>query len=251
MLQRIVWILCAAMLSTGGGCGSSPERDTLPERDKSVQDHLDESAQHEREAARHDARVRGEPTGDTHKPMECRDDPLEGVTYSGSEPYSILRPCWTGVTDPDEQHREEARRHRRLAAMHRARASALVAAEARACAGLGEAEISRSPLTRRDDVIRVSPLREHGRLRGATVVLRAVPGLTVSWLRRSLACHRARAAALGYPPQFMADCPMTLPSVVEQVRAVEDGVEVTLRTKREEIAAAVLGRAQRLLRKPR
>ncbi len=233
------------------GCGSPGSGTSLPPKHRSVTENLAESERHERAAAAHEERMRGEPSADPTRSIECADDPLEGVTYSGGEAYGPLRPCWTGVASPTEQHRKQAERQRKTAAKYRARAEQLVAAEGRSCAGLGEAEVSRSPLTRADDVVRVDALRESDGLVGARVVLRRVPGLTVAWLRRSLACHQARAAALGYPAKFMSDCPMTLPDVTVEVEEVDDGIEVRIRADNEDTAAAVLGRANDLTSKRR
>lgn len=232
-----------AIASFAWACGSSSQGSQLPKRHASVADNLAQSERHEREAEAHEARRDPEPPAHDGRDFHCADDPLDGITYIGTEPYRVMRPCWTGVGDPDEHHREEARRHREAAAAYRARAAELVAAEGRNCAGLGEAEISRSPLTRAADVLAVEALYDDGNLSGARMVLRRIDGLTPDWLQRSLDCHQARAAALGYPPDFMSECPMTLPNTTVEVEDVRDGVEVRIQTADDATAAAVLGRA--------
>ena len=229
------------------GCGSPNPDQTFPAKHRSVTDNLAESERHEREAAAHEARRGAEPpSGDTGD-IQCIDDPLAGVTYIGTEPYKVMRPCWTGGESSSEQHRKEAERHREAAAASRARAAALVAAEGRSCGGLGEAEISRSPLTHADDVVRVDEWRDGDTLVGARMVLRRVRGLTPEWLRSSLVCHQSRAAALGYPVDFMSDCPNTLPNTSVEVEDVRDGIEVRIRANDDLTAAAILGRATDIL----
>lgn len=224
-------------------CGSSSPDSKLPAKHRSVADNLAEGERHDRAAEAHEARRDPEPPAQDGRDVQCADDPLEGITYIGTEPYRVMRPCWSGVESPSDHHREEARKHREAAAAYRARAAELVAAEGRNCAGLGEAEISRSPLTRSDDVLSVEALRNGDELVGARMVMRRIEGLTPEWLRSSLACHQSRAAALGYPPDFMSECPMTLPNTAVEVDDVRDGIEVRIRATDDVIAAAVLGRA--------
>lgn len=231
-----------ACATSGGGGGPRASQDG-----QGVSYHLAQSEQHARAADAQERELRGAPETASGQRLQCADDPLAGVSTTGTERYQVMRPCWTSVVNPTEAERRAAERHRDEAARHRLRAEQLVAAEAAACAGLGKAEVSQSPLTHAKDIVAVTEVREGARLLGVRVVLRRVSGLTPDWLRRSLACHQARAAALGHPPRFMADCPMTLPGVTAEVRDERDGLAVILTAEREEIAAAILGRALDLL----
>lgn len=236
-------LVALGLISSACGTTSDPARRSAGRTEGGVTHHLEESDRHARAAEQHETKVQDGAAEKPTQPIQCLDDPLENVTSSGTERYHLIRPCWTSVVSPSDARRQEAQRHREEAAWHRHQAERLVAAEAAACSGLGEAEISQSPLTHAEDIVRVNEVREDGQLRGAHLVLRRVPGLTPAWLESSLECHRARAAALGYPPTFMSECPMMLPGVTARVQDERDGVGVILVADREEIAAAVLGRA--------
>src|SRR6266545_1092843 len=113
--------------------------------------------------------------------------------------------CWTSRSNPTEQHRVDAARHRELAAKHRAAGATLTQAEAQACAGIAEEDRDISPFYHREDIASVKPLEKevqigkqiNKKVTGAVVVFRAVPGLTAEWLQREVNCHIARAASLG------------------------------------------------------
>ncbi len=230
---------------SGAACGSKSTPVQLPAPNVSVQDHLAESERHNAQASAEHSAGQGE-SPDGGPVFTCADDPLESVSYIGGEAYKVMRPCWT--ERKNSWHQSEEKRHRKEAAKHRAMADLLVKAEGQACANLGEAEISQSPLTRGADILSVKPIYKGDQLQGAKVVLRKVPGLTVDWLERSLRCHAARSAALGYPTTFMTSCPMSLPSVTASVSEEGKGIVVTLHSGRDEIAAATLGRLESTLK---
>ncbi len=240
MKYLAISVVAVAIIS----CGSKPKPVPLTPSNPSVQEHLAASEREQQEAAGHEQQAQGAAAQENTATLQCTDDPLENVSYIGGERYKVMRPCWTQQGDSGDWHRKEEKRHRKEAAEHRRMAEVLVAAEARACAELGKTEISQSPLTRRQDILRVEPLYAGKELQGVTLIMRKVPGLSGSWLKRSLACHSARAAALGYPSKFMSECPMSLPGTSAEVKETAEGFSVSIRAKRGEIAAAVLGRAE-------
>lgn len=229
-------------------CDRPVQEPTFPPKHESVGEHRAESERHEEEAQAHKKQAQAVPPGHDAADIQCYDDPLIAMEVSRNERERIMRPCWT--REKSERHSEESQRHREEAARHRRKAQALVDAETRDCAGLGALELSRSPLTRTADILRVDPLSKEGKPAGAVILVRQVPGLTEKWLRRSLRCHQARAAALGYPPTFMSKCPATLPDVSVRVSRRAQGIEVVLRARREAMAAAVLSRAKALVSAP-
>ena len=123
----------------------------------------------------------------------------------------------------------------------------LVEAEAQRCEGIGVDEREHSPFFHRDDIRSVEPLSVQGQVQGARVWFRKVPGLTVEWMRRDIACHLARAAAMGYSTSEMPYCPLMLEGVSAEITEVPEGIIVELRAPRAAIARAVLGRAEDLL----
>jgi len=94
------------------------------------------------------------------------------------------RVCWSDT-------QEQLAKHHELAERHRAAAQALSDAEARACTGLPEEDRDTSPFDHYSDLSSVSRLydqvpgpynSESRPFAGATIVIRAVPGLTTEWL---------------------------------------------------------------------
>jgi hypothetical protein len=162
--------------------------------------------------------------------------------------------CWTTETNPTAEHQADAEQHRALAARHREASQALVQAEANACSGISDTDRDMSPLMHTADVASVGPLErqeQHGKntqahLAGATVVLRAVPGLTEQWLQRIVDCHLARNAALGVAPTDMPHCPLAVKGVSASVRALADGFAVDVQASDPKVAEQVLTRAQQL-----
>ncbi|MBS2012619.1 MAG: hypothetical protein JST00_07030 [Deltaproteobacteria bacterium] len=161
--------------------------------------------------------------------------------------------CWTAVTNPTAEHLKDAEESRRRAADHRAASQALRDAEAQACRGIPAADRDQSPFQRREDIERVEPLRTRQggkqpseRLEGATVVFRAVPGMTAQWLQRVVDCHVARNAALGHDAREMPSCPLVPKGVRATVTATKTGFAVEVRAEDTDTAKEILSRANAL-----
>lgn len=241
-------VLPVAALVIVASCG--PPRTTDPGHPGalSAQEHQAEAVRHEHEAEEHAAAYQPPEEHPTlGKVPECFDQPLAGVPTSGTEDLPLIVPCWTAPYDRRDYHRRIAEDNLRAAQEHRARAAELIGTERRACAGLGQNEISHSPFFHREDITAVKPYQEEGELRGARVYFRKVPGLTTPWLRHAIGCHQARAAVMGYSTHFQPYCPLALEGVAASVHETKRGFEVVLRADDELTAAAVLGRAEDLL----
>ncbi|MBZ0122196.1 MAG: hypothetical protein K8H88_34700 [Sandaracinaceae bacterium] len=225
----------AAATLTLAACGGTPG---ARPHDMSRTAHEEAATGEEREAAEHQAQYDARASA----PLRC-----------GSATASALTggPCWSVDLNPTQHHAEEARRHREAAAAHRAASAVLRDAEGRACAGIDEAERDMSPFAHRDDIRSVEPLRVDvpagrqpiARLRGATVTFRAVQGMTVEWLQRSVDCHLARNAALGHDVPEMEYCPLVPNGVTARVRSVGDGFAVDVRANDDATAQEILRRA--------
>lgn len=163
--------------------------------------------------------------------------------------------CWTSIQNPTEQHKQDADRHHELAMKHRAAAGALVAAENESCAGIDQADRDMTPFEHREDIASVKPIEEDvkvkqdnvKRLKGAEIVFRAVPGMTAEWLQRSINCHMARAAAVGFDMAEMSDCPLMLKNIKATVASVGDGFAVRITSDDKATAEKILSRAQALI----
>lgn len=162
-----------------------------------------------------------------------------------------LHPCWTNPTDA---HRREAERHRQMAADHRAASEELRQAEAQACEALDPVSIDLSPFEQASaDIASVEPIVLHrgGRtpaheVLGATVTIRAVPGLTAEWLQRVVDCHIARNAAVGHDMPEMPDCPLVPKGATATVSSTGTGFAVAIRSEDPAAAEDILARAKRL-----
>lgn len=230
-------------------CGPRPGVPIDPGHDRplSAQEHNDEIERHEREARAHENRPPEHAETQGGAPVECIDQPLAGVPSSGGKPIRIMRPCFTTHANPAHDHEGHTQVHRRAAEEHRSQLSAMLRAERDACAGLGRDEVSHSPFYHREDIASVEPILENGVVRGARVTFKPVKGLSVAWLEKSTGCHLARAAVMGFSTTFQSYCPLMLESVTAKAAATPAGLVVEIRAKKDDMAAAVLGRAQDLL----
>ena len=244
------WLAIAVAAATGA-CRSAPVQ-TMPRRHLSAAEHHTEAQRHEQEAAARErtagVRRRGEASGSGGDEYGCYDREVPDPDLGG-ERVQVLRPCWTAETRQASPEKTDAAEHRRLARKHRDQAEALTRAERRACAGMSAADIERSPFSHREAIAGVEPLESDGRTIGARVLFRPARGLDAGSMRKTVACHQARAAALGYPPRVMSDNPLMVAPTVAVVDVRGDLVAVTITARRDEDAAAVLGRAKALLRR--
>jgi hypothetical protein len=162
--------------------------------------------------------------------------------------------CWTSVSNPTAQHADDAKRHRELAQKHRAASAALTDAETRACAGMSDEDRDISPFYHREDITSVTPLTKEVKSGkgfvtkevGATIVFRAVPGLTAEWLQSVVDCHLARAAAMGHDMPEMDYCPLELKGVEAKVASVGNGFAVNVSSEDGATIAEITKRAQAL-----
>ncbi|HKE16001.1 MAG TPA: hypothetical protein VKB80_14095 [Kofleriaceae bacterium] len=246
--MRMVMVMAVAAAASAA-CGSQAVQ-TMPPRHLSATEHDSEAQRHERAASEQDraarARARGEAARGGGGDYGCYDQEIPDPELGG-ERVAVLRPCWTSDIKPTSDSERAAALHRRQAIRHRDMAASLRRAERDACAGLGAAEIGQSPFFHREDIAGVEPVRDHGRIAGAVVLFRQVRGLDVDWMRKSIACHQARAAALGYPPRVTSYSPLMVAPARAQVDLRGHQIAVTITARRDEDAAAILGRARALV----
>jgi hypothetical protein len=158
---------------------------------------------------------------------------------------------WTSFQNPTKEQFEQARKHRELAAKHRAASRALVDAEARACQGVPEEERDVSPFFHREDIVAVEKTTVEVKgdlLTGARVIFRPLPGMTADWLQHVVDCHVARNAELGYDHVHLAYCPLALKGVTAIVHPVLRGLAVDIRPVNAKASREVNRRAEALMR---
>jgi hypothetical protein len=224
--------LCACVAAWTLGCAADP----------GTQPHDMSAAQHEAMAKNEESAAAGH--AEQHDPSATK----------ATDVCSGKGGCWTSTSNPTAQHDDEAKHHRELAAKHRAAAAALTDAEKRACAGISDDDRDISPFHHREDIQAVSVLKEpvnagksstHKEV-GATVVFRAVPGMTAEWLQRVVDCHLTRAAAVGHDMPEMSYCPLMPKGVKAKVTSAGNGFAVNLSADDAATIAEIKKRAQAL-----
>lgn len=234
-------LVLAPVALMGPGCG--PAAGTQA-HEMSAADHQHAAAEEQSEGTTHSAEY----------DSEAREKKLRCAPSLAAN----RRICWNEDVNPTSEHEAVARRHRELAAEHRAASQSLVSAEETACAGLDAGERDMSPFAHASDLQGVVRLRDQvvgrggpsaGDYVGATVFFRAVPGLTRPWLQRILDCHLARNAALGHEVASadMPYCPLTLRGAHAIARETTSGFAVDLRAEDSATAEEIWRRAQRLV----
>jgi hypothetical protein len=200
------------------------------------------AAQHDQAAGVHEAQA---------TPHDAQYDPTakKEVSHCGGN----RNPCWTSEVNPTKEHLDEADKHRKMAADHRAASQALRDAESQACSGVPEDDRDNSPFSHREDITSVQPAYVHvsgkqaaDKISGAVVTFRALPMLTGEWLQRVVDCHVARNNALGNDMPEMAYCPLEPKGITAKVSSAGGGFAVTIESQDPNTAQEVLRRSQAL-----
>ncbi len=234
MSRHLVTIFTAVLL---GACASTPG---ARPHDMSAEQHAAEAKKHDSEASSHAAAH--DPSASTPQ-AQC--DAI--AAKSG-------KPCWTSSTNPTAEHQKEAESHAKMAADHRAASKVLLDAEQKACGDLASADRDESPFEHRGDLVSSAKLEstvQSGKvtttkLAGASIVVKAVPGLTKEYLQRTIDCHLARNAAMGFAMLDMAFCPLAVKGARATVESAGGGFRVEIRADDPDAAKEVLKRAQAL-----
>jgi hypothetical protein len=122
-------------------------------------------------------------------------------------------------------------------------------AAANACEGISAADREQGPFFHGAAISGVSqlpdPSYEPARLfTGATIAVRAAPGLTAEWLQRLAECDIARHAAMGFDMPDAATCPLAIPGIAATVVSSGDGFVVKVSSENDATAAEIWRRAQ-------
>ena len=128
----------------------------------SAKGHEAEAATHEAEAADHQG------AGEAARAVDRSPCPPD------TRQPTLVAPCWSSTAGPGPEDLAQAEDHRRIAAEHRAASRALREAEARACAGILDADRDLSPFAHVEDIASIQPLIERRRMAGVVVTFRAV-----------------------------------------------------------------------------
>lgn len=184
----------------------------------------------------------------------CGDTVAQDQVTTGGKPVAWATPCWdTGEEKMAHDEYVAQLADDRSAADDRSVDAQLAAAERSACAGLSARELEHSPFSHRREIAEVIPHREAGNPRGVRIIWKAVPGLSVGWMRQAIACHRARFERLGEPAIYFPEDPTLVAHATVTVEDHAGHLEVLVETSDDASGQLALDRAQNLLhpgRKP-
>jgi hypothetical protein len=156
-------------------------------------------------------------------------------------------PCWDATEEIAGQSQRSAAHEDRLADADRRAAASLIEAERTACRGLRARDLERSPFSHRREIAEVVPHRGAGVLRGVRIVWKPVLGLTASWMRQAIACHRARFERLGEPATYLPEDPTLIANATATVEQRGSHLEVLIETSDDVSSHVALGRARDLV----
>lgn len=162
-----------------------------------------------------------------------------------------VEPCWRSPAHVAP----EFNRYRKLAAEHREAAQDLRDAEAKACANVAEEDRDISPFAHREDVVAaedltVEEVRGDTRsraLKGASVTMQAVPGLSQDYLQRVVNCHLARNASMGFAMQEWDFDPLSVKGATATVQSVDGGFRVDIQGEDRAAITEIAKRADALV----
>jgi hypothetical protein len=159
-----------------------------------------------------------------------------GEVTADGEAVRLWMPCWDFTKDSA----------RYQVPANRAMAARLSAIEKTQCIGLAPAALERSPFVQDNAIDEIVPHRSGSEIRGAHIVFKPIPGLTVSWMRRAIACHQARWRTLGKPVSYLAGDPTLIDGAEINVTENGDHIVVLIASEAPGAAQIALDRAQDL-----
>jgi hypothetical protein len=211
-------------------------------------EHMVSAEQHEQRAAEHeqeaDAAVQRRGPSDFPSSYACGDPVLnDTLTTGGVGRVTNWVPCVDVADEYGARQYEAAENEKKAAQRDRRMAADLVRAEMSACKGIPPAERDHSLFAHRTAVQNVFPHKESGLVRGVWIELK--PGLSADYVRRDIACQRARWAVLGpRGAANMPDDPTLVAGADVQVFDRHDHVDVLVRTDTVADGEVALARAE-------
>lgn len=242
-------VMLLVALPAVAGCPGSPPPEPLAPHPKGYAGRMIEADAHGERAEQHrEAAKIPEAISARGEGYTCGDTVLADQATSGGERLTPVVPCWDAAEEVAEHERFLAAREQQRADAERRSAASLVENELAACRGIPARELEHSPFAHRKEIAAVSPVREANLLRGVRITWKPVPGLTATWLRQAIACHRARFERLGEPALYMPDDPTLVAHATVTVEPREGHLEVLIETTDDVSSQVALDRALALVR---
>lgn len=169
---------------------------------------------------------------------KCGSDAVRNGQFTKEgEPIRFWVPCWDPSTN-DSRYRAHSDPATRMQ---------LAKVEATQCVGLAPAALERSPFAMNDAIDEIVPRRSFDEIVGVHVVFAPVPGLTVSWMRRAIACHQARWRTLGMPANYLRGDPTLVDGVRVSVSEMDHRIIVLIESDTDDAAQVAFARAEGLV----
>ncbi len=235
--MSVVSVACAAAACSGSTQLAHPDERGWTEHMLEAQAHDKRAAEAEQQAA--DAEAQRGPAS-----FSCGDPVLNDQLTTGGTKVTTWQPCFDVAEERAMDLRYAAEHERQAARQHRRAAAALVRGELAACRGIPERERDHSVFAHRSAIADVIPHREAGQVLGVWIVFKPVVGFTADWLRRDIACQRARWAVLGSPSNMAAADPTLVPGSTAQVFDRKNHLEVLVTTDSTDAGEMALARAR-------
>ena len=239
-------MLIATTVATAA-CGGS--HDPVARHPEGYAAHMEAAEAHSERAEQYRQATRLPDTASANpQGYQCGDTVMSDQLTSGGQRVVQSTPCWDASEELAEHRRFVAGREQKLAQTERRTATRMVEVELAACRGLSPQELEHSPFAHRREIADVIPHRVTGTLRGVRIVWKPVLGLTADWMRRAIACHRARFERLGEPPVYFPEDPTLVAPSTVTVAQRGDHLEVLIETPDGTAGQVALERALDLVR---
>ena len=170
----------------------------------------------------------------------CGDPVLADQVTSGGQRVITWQPCFDAADESAIAETEERVEVEGVAPRTALAQAALPAA----CDAVPLRERTHSPLAHKRAIDRIEPIYDEGQLAGVRVVFKRVRGLNAEWVRRGIACQRARWAVVANEPGFSPSDPTLVEGADANVIERDGRVEVIITAETPDRADIVLARAR-------
>ena len=226
-------LISLAVLVVASHACAAPSATTIPPGHGSAENEARAAWEHDRAAG-----VMERQAGSEVAPTEC------GFIVAGGG----AQICWTQPRIPGAVSWDlaAAARQREAAQEHRRVSQALRDAEALTCAGLSEADMTRSPFAHTADIVDVQLIQGPAGVAGASVRFHQLEKLSGDWLQHVINCHLARDNALGHDVPEMSYCPLVPRGASATVTDIPHGYVVEVTSADPDAAREIARRAMAL-----
>ena len=244
MRTRIFLFALAACAGTTEPRPSAPLPPQQPDQ-RSYTDRITDARHHDQRADQSDRVAQSAEQMPVTERFSCGDTVLnDQLTTGGVGRVTSWTPCFD-VAEEQAEHERFVAQNERLAADHDRRAAQqLVDAQVTACRDVPEREREHSVFAHRKAIARIEAVKQGDTLQGVRVVFKPVRGLTADFVRKDIACTRARWATFGHDAQMAPYDPTLIDGADVQVIDRGTHAEVVVTAGSADAADIALARAR-------